>query len=63
MKRINCGVKTHFTIRDSTPVQSETQRIKKILDANYQKANLPKIVKVLIYLNSIEQNKQKNLID
>ena len=45
MKPINCDIKTHFAIRDSTRVQSETQRIEKILDANYQKANLPKIVK------------------
>ena len=38
MKPINCDIKTHLAIRDSTRVQSETQRIKKILDANYQKA-------------------------
>ena len=62
MKPINCDIKTHFTIRDSTRVQSEIQRIKKILDANYQKANLPKIVKDLIYLNSIKQKKLLKLL-
>ena len=29
MKPINCDIKTHFTIRDSTRVQSKTKRIKK----------------------------------
>ena len=62
MKPINCDVKTHYAIRDSTRVQSETKRIKKILDANYQKANLPKIVKDLIYLNAIKQNKLLQLL-
>ena len=62
MKPINCDVKTHYAIRDSTRVQSETKRIKKILDANYQKANLPKIVKDLIYLNAIKQNKLLKLL-
>ena len=36
------STKTHFAIGDSRRVTSETKRIKKILDAKYEKANLNK---------------------
>ena len=47
MKPVNCEIKTHYTICDSSRVRFETKRIKKLLDANYQKADLLKIVKDL----------------
>ena len=49
--------KEHFDIRDSVRVYNETQRIKKILDAKYQKANLSGLVHNLKYLNKIKQAK------
>ena len=43
MKPIDCKMRTHFTIQDSKNVRNATNRIKKILDANYKIANLKKI--------------------
>ena len=42
MKPIDCKMRTHFTIQDSKNVRNATNRIKKILDANYKIANLRK---------------------
>ena len=42
MKPIDCKMTTHFTIQDSNKRRNATKRIKKILDANYKKANLKK---------------------
>ena len=44
MKPIHCKMRTHFTIQDSENIRNVTKKIKKILDANYEKANLKKIV-------------------
>ena len=55
MKPIDCKMRTHFTIQDSKNVRNTTKRIKKILDANYKKANLKKIDSNLKYLNNDEQ--------
>ena len=49
-------MRTHFTIQDSKNVRNATKRIKKILDANYEKANLKKLVNNLKYLNNDEQS-------
>ena len=43
MKPINCKIKKHFAIQDSKNVRNSTNRIKKILDARYEKANLKSI--------------------
>ena len=50
MKPINCKMRTHFRIQDSKNVRNATKRIKKILDANYEKANLKKNVHKPTYL-------------
>ena len=42
---------THFTIQDSKNVRNATKRIKNILDANYKRAYLKKIVNNLKYLS------------
>ena len=55
MKSINCKMKTNFAIQESKNIKSATNRIKKILDAKYEKANLKDITVKLKYLNSDEQ--------
>ena len=50
--------KTHFTIQYSKNVRDATKRIKKILDANYEKANL----KNLKYLNNDKQSYMLKLL-
>ena len=62
MKPAHSSTKTHFAISDSSRVASETKRIKKILDAKYEKANLDKVVKTLTYLNDSKQNKLLSLL-
>ena len=49
-------MRTHFTIEDSKNVRNATKRIKKILDANYKKANLKKEVYNLKNLNNDKQS-------
>ena len=48
-------MKTNFAIQESKNIKSATNRIKKILDANYEKANLKHMTTKLKYLNSDEQ--------
>ena len=48
-------MRTNFVIQDSKNIKSATNRIKKILDAKYEKANLKEITNKLKYLNSDEQ--------
>ena len=55
MKSINCKMRTNFVIQESKNIKSATNRIKKILDANYEKANLKEITTKLKYLKSDEQ--------
>ena len=55
MKPRDCTVEGHFAIEESANVQQATSRIKKILDAKYEKANLKQIVKSLNYLEKHEQ--------
>ena len=55
MKPRDCTVEGHFAIEESANVQQATSRIKKILDAKYEKANLKQIVKSLNYLAKSEQ--------
>ena len=70
MKSINCKLKNHFTIQNSKNVTNSTNRIKKISDTNYKKANLQKITSKLKYLSSDEQllifklhRKHENMFD
>ena len=44
-------MRTNFAIHESKNNKSATNRIKKILDANYEKANLKEITTKLKYLN------------
>ena len=55
MKPKDCTVRGHFAIEESVNVKQATSRIKKILDAKYEKANLKQLVKKLNYLTKTEQ--------
>ena len=55
MKSINCEMKTNFAIHESKNIKSATNRIKKILDVKYEKANLKEITTKIKYSNSYEQ--------
>ena len=63
MKPFESTSKTHFSISDSTRVSSETERIKRILDAKYEKANLSQIVREAIHLETCEQDKLYQLLN
>ena len=62
MKPVENNTRIHFAISDSKRVASETKRMKKILDANYEKADLNKIVDNLKYLDKNKQTKLLNLL-
>ena len=62
MKPVENNTRIHFAISDSKRVASETKRIKKILDANYEKADLNKIVDDLKYLDKNKQSKLLKLL-
>ena len=51
-------MRTHFTIQDCKNLRITTTRMKDILNANYKKANLTKIVQELKY----SSNENKSLI-
>ena len=55
MKSTNCKIRTNFAIQESKNINGATNRIQKILDAKYEKANLKEIISKLKYFNSDEQ--------
>ena len=55
MKSINCKMRTNFVIEESKNIKSATNRIKKILNAKYKKANFKEIRNKLNYLYSDKQ--------
>jgi len=62
MKPRNCTSETHFAIQESENVQNATARIKKILDATYEKANSKQVVKELIHLSKPERKSLLKLL-
>ena len=62
MKPVENNTRIHFAISDSKRVASETKRMKKILEANYEKADLNKIVDNLKYLDKNKQSKLLKLL-
>ena len=62
MKPRDSTYETHFAISDSKNVVQATRRIKKILDAKYEKANLKEITKQLNYLSKDEQKQLLKLL-
>ena len=71
MKSINCEMRTNFTIQECNKnIKSAANRIKKILDAKYEKINFKDITTKLKYLNLDEQffiyrllKKHENIFD
>ena len=51
MKPVDCLKKVPFAIQEPKSVQNVTNRIKQIIDAKYEKADLKQITKVLSYLD------------
>ena len=49
-------MRTHFIIQDNKNVRIVTKRIKKISDANYEKANLKKTINNLKYPSNDKQS-------
>ena len=62
MKPPNCNTTEHYFINDPSNVKEASDRIKRILDAKYEKANLNKLVRDAIYLDRAEQDKLFKLL-
>ena len=55
MKSIDCKMRTNFAIQGSKNIKSAANKIKKILDAKYEKANSKDVTTKLTYFNSDDQ--------
>ena len=62
MKPISCTRNTHYNINESGATKVETERLKRILDAKYEKANLQKVVGDCNHLKKIEQTSLLHLL-
>jgi hypothetical protein len=62
MKESNCSVTNSYFIHDSPAVEDSTDRVKRILDAKYEKADLTALVKDMTYLSKEEQASLLNLL-
>ena len=51
-----------YLVEETGPVAESTSRLKKILDAKYEKANLPEIVESSIHLKDDQKIKLKKLL-
>ena len=56
MKPPNCNLTEHYFINDPSNVEEASDRMKRILDAKYEKANLNLLVRDATYLNKYEQD-------
>jgi hypothetical protein len=57
MRSVECTKPISFAIEDSPAIADATERVKRILDAKYEPADLEQIVKGCKHLNSEEQHK------
>ena len=55
MKPHDCQVETHYHIDDSASINEATDRIKEILDAKYEKADLAQVARECAHLTTDEQ--------
>ena len=62
MKPKDCTAETNFSIQESESVKNATSRLKKILDAKYEKADLKQVVKSLEYLKKHEKKSLLKLL-
>ena len=63
MKGINFAAKVIYNINDLRHLQNATKRVKKILDANYHRANLVKVTKNCKHLVTSEQAMLLSLLE
>ena len=70
MKLPNATVNSDFYVQDNSLIENETNRIKKILDAKYEPADLEEVAEQALHLSKEEQqqlyqllNKYKDLFD
>ena len=70
MKVPDCRVEQHMHIQDSRSIQDATNRIKQIIEAKYEPANLPNVVSECVHLQPTEKQlllqllqKYKSLFD
>mgnify|MGYP000364675529 CR=1 FL=1 len=62
MKESNCTVTNSYFIHDSPAVEDLIDRLKRILGAKYEKADIVKIVREMTNLNKEEQDSLLNLL-
>ena len=56
MKLPNCNLTEHYFINDPSNVEEASDRMKRILDTKYERANLYLLVRDATYLSEYEQN-------
>ena len=62
MKLPNATINSDFYVQDNSLIENETNRIKKILDAKYEAANLEEIAELAIHLSKEEQQQLYKLL-
>ena len=62
MKLPNATINSDFYIQDNSLIENETNRIKKILDAKYEPANLEEIAESALHLSKEEQQQLYQLL-
>ena len=63
MKEIDATIENSYAIEDSEAVNDATDRIKRILDAKYEPANIDEVVAECTHLSGEERVKLKNLLN
>ena len=63
MKSIDAKIEDSYHIDDGSSMQEATERMKKILDAKYEPANIDEVVEGCIHLNDQERSKLKTLLE
>ena len=63
MRNPSVPIEQSFIVEESGPVKQATSRLKRILDAKYEPANIPEIVKKRIDLNPVQKDQLKALLE
>ena len=63
MKPIDATIENSYAIEDSVAMNDATERIKKILDAKYEPANIDEVVAECTHLDESKRNKLKTLLN
>ena len=62
MKMPNCTINSDFFVQDNDLIKSETDRIKRILDAKYEAANLEEVAEDAVHLSKEERQQLYKLL-